>query len=82
MSSMEVLVKKLRWLGPGLATVGGAIAAVATGAWVVTTYLHNAELDYSKEFNTKQLAALFLTAQTAAGLGDILETSLGRIGCF
>ena len=68
MSTLRSFFKKYGLLGPAITALGGAVAGVAAGVWAAATYLHTAKLDYAKDFNTKQVSALFLAAETAAGL--------------
>jgi hypothetical protein len=68
MSGILTFIKRFRWLGPAVTALGSAVAAVLVGAWAVTTYLHRAQLDYSKEFNAKQVSTLLLAAETAGNL--------------
>ena len=56
-----------------MTAVGGGIAGVIAGIWAATTYLHTTALEYRKEFNGKQIDALFSAAETAATL--ISETN-------
>jgi hypothetical protein len=61
MNRTLTLIRDFGWLAT-------AIATVATGVWAITTYLHRAELEYTKDFNSRQLNGVFTAADTVASL--------------
>ena len=61
MTRIGRFVKEFGWLGT-------AAAALAAGIWAVTTYLQNAKLEYTKDFNTRQMNAIFETTATVSSL--------------
>jgi hypothetical protein len=61
MTRIGRFVKEFGWLGTASATL-------VAGFWVVTTYLQNAKLEYTKDFNARQMNAMFETAATVSSL--------------
>jgi hypothetical protein len=61
MSRLGTFVKEFGWLGTAAATL-------AAGVWAVTTYLQNAKLEYTKDFNTRQMKAIFEATATVSSL--------------